>query len=105
MQGEGVSLFSLNWLINLFYSSSHTEIDDMIRKSTNLLLTRTLSGCLSSLIKKPNLSLLQVCYIFLKFLCVTIYSELHLGYFPDLAFSRREPIICWVNNGSVVGPS
>lgn len=39
---------------------SHTEIDDMIRKSTNLLLTRTLSGCLTSLIKKPNLSLLQV---------------------------------------------
>ena len=32
----------------------------MIRKSTNLLLTRTLSGCLTSLIKKPNLSLLQV---------------------------------------------
>lgn len=39
---------------------SHTEIDDMIRKSTNLLLTRTLSGCLSSLIKRPDLSLLQV---------------------------------------------
>ncbi|WAR22182.1 EXC6B-like protein [Mya arenaria] len=38
---------------------SHTEIDDMIRKSTNLLLTRTLSGCLTSLIKRPNLSLLQ----------------------------------------------
>ncbi|XP_045189353.2 exocyst complex component 6B-like isoform X3 [Mercenaria mercenaria] len=42
---------------------SHTEIDDMIRKSTNLLLTRTLSGCLSSLIKRPNLSLLQLIQI------------------------------------------
>ncbi|KAL4231929.1 Exocyst complex component 6 [Mactra antiquata] len=42
---------------------SHTEIDDMIRKSTNLLLTRTLSACLSSLIKKPNLSLLQLIQI------------------------------------------
>ena len=39
---------------------SHTEIDDMIRKSANQLLTRTLGGCLSSLIKRPNLSLLQV---------------------------------------------
>ncbi|XP_060593248.1 exocyst complex component 6B-like isoform X2 [Ruditapes philippinarum] len=42
---------------------SHTEIDDMIRKSTNLLLTRTLSGCLSNLIKMPNLSLLQLIQI------------------------------------------
>ncbi|XP_052772007.1 exocyst complex component 6B-like isoform X2 [Mya arenaria] len=42
---------------------SHTEIDDMIRKSTNLLLTRTLSGCLTSLIKRPNLSLLQLIQI------------------------------------------
>ena len=52
----------LSQTVSLF--CSHTEIDDMIRKSTNLLLTRTLSGCLSSLIKKPNLSLLQVwgCY-------------------------------------------
>ncbi|KAK3094794.1 hypothetical protein FSP39_006322 [Pinctada imbricata] len=42
---------------------SHTEIDDMIRKSTNLLLTRTLGGCLSSLIKTPNLTLLQLIQI------------------------------------------
>ncbi|CAI9733086.1 exocyst complex component 6B-like isoform X1 [Octopus vulgaris] len=42
---------------------SHTEIDDMIRKSTNQLLTRTLSGCLSTLIKKPSLSLLQLIQI------------------------------------------
>lgn len=42
---------------------SHTEIDDMIRKSTNLLLTRTLSACLSTLIKKPSLSLLQLIQI------------------------------------------
>ncbi|CAE1254170.1 EXOC6 [Acanthosepion pharaonis] len=41
----------------------HTEIDDMIRKSTNLLLTRTLSACLSTLIKKPSLSLLQLIQI------------------------------------------
>ncbi|XP_071168991.1 exocyst complex component 6B-like isoform X6 [Mytilus edulis] len=42
---------------------SHTEIDDMIRKSTNLLLTRTLGSCLSSLIKKPSLTLLQLIQI------------------------------------------
>ncbi|XP_012936001.1 exocyst complex component 6B isoform X2 [Aplysia californica] len=42
---------------------SHTEIDDMIRKSANQLLTKTLGGCLSSLIKKPNLSLLQLIQI------------------------------------------
>lgn len=35
----------------------------MVRKSTNLLLTRTLSGCLSALIKKPNLQLIQLVQI------------------------------------------
>lgn len=35
----------------------------MVRRSTNLLLTRTLSGCLSALIKKPNLGLLQLIQI------------------------------------------
>lgn len=43
-----------------YYCFSHTEIDDMIRKSTNLLLTRTLGSCLSSLIKRRDLTLLQV---------------------------------------------
>ncbi|CAG5125629.1 unnamed protein product, partial [Candidula unifasciata] len=42
---------------------SHTEIDDMIRKSANQLLTKTLGGSLSNLIKKPNLSLLQLIQI------------------------------------------
>lgn len=40
-----------------------TELDETVRKSTNLLLTRTLSGCLSSLIRKPSLSLLQLIQI------------------------------------------
>lgn len=35
----------------------------MIRKSTNLLLTRSFSGCLSSLFRKPSLALLQVIQI------------------------------------------
>uniref|UniRef100_A0AAZ3RVF1 Exocyst complex component n=1 Tax=Oncorhynchus tshawytscha TaxID=74940 RepID=A0AAZ3RVF1_ONCTS len=42
---------------------SWTEIDDMLRKSTNLLLTRTLSGCLQNLIKKPHIGLTEVQYI------------------------------------------
>ncbi|XP_064465796.1 exocyst complex component 6B-like isoform X2 [Ornithodoros turicata] len=42
---------------------SQTEVEDMVRKATNLLLTRTLSGCLSTLIKKPNVGLLQLIQI------------------------------------------
>lgn len=42
------------------HSPSSTEIDDMLRKSTNLLLTRTLSSCLQNLIKKPHIGLTEV---------------------------------------------
>ncbi|XP_015911636.1 exocyst complex component 6B isoform X4 [Parasteatoda tepidariorum] len=42
---------------------SQTEVQDMVRKSTNLLLTTTLSGCLSNLIKNSNLGLLQLIQI------------------------------------------
>lgn len=42
---------------------SQTEVDDMIRKSTNLLLTRTLSGCLTTLIQKHSVGLLQLIQI------------------------------------------
>jgi len=42
---------------------TQADLDETVRKSTNLLLTRTLSGCLSSLIRKPNLSLLQLIQI------------------------------------------
>ncbi|CAL4226899.1 unnamed protein product, partial [Meganyctiphanes norvegica] len=42
---------------------SETEKEDMVRKSTNLLLTRTLGGCLASLIKRPGLGLLQLIQI------------------------------------------
>ncbi|KAH9417821.1 Exocyst complex component 6 [Dermatophagoides pteronyssinus] len=40
-----------------------SDKEDTVRKSTNLLLTRTLSDSLSSLIKKPNLGLLQLIQI------------------------------------------
>ncbi|XP_073999908.1 exocyst complex component Sec15 isoform X2 [Rhodnius prolixus] len=42
---------------------SQGEVDDMIRKSTNLLLTRTFTGCLSSVFRKPGLGLMQVIQI------------------------------------------
>jgi len=42
---------------------TQAELDETVRRSTNLLLTRTLSGCLSSLIRKTNLSLLQLIQI------------------------------------------
>ncbi|XP_071448504.1 exocyst complex component 6B isoform X1 [Hetaerina americana] len=42
---------------------SQAEVDDTIRRSTNLLLTRTFSGCLSSTFRKPSLALLQVIQI------------------------------------------
>ncbi|XP_046615020.1 exocyst complex component 6B isoform X1 [Neodiprion virginianus] len=45
---------------------TQTEVDEMIRKSTNLLLTRTFSGCLSSLFRKPSLALLQVVQIIIN---------------------------------------
>ncbi|XP_059475470.1 exocyst complex component 6B isoform X1 [Neocloeon triangulifer] len=44
---------------------SHEEVCEMIRKSTNLLLTRTFSGCLSSSFRKPSLGLLQMVQIIL----------------------------------------
>ncbi|XP_026683754.1 exocyst complex component 6 [Diaphorina citri] len=43
--------------------TSQSEVDDMMRKSTNLLLTRTFSGCLSSLFHKPSLALNQIIQI------------------------------------------
>uniref|UniRef100_A0A4W3H0M1 Exocyst complex component 6B-like n=1 Tax=Callorhinchus milii TaxID=7868 RepID=A0A4W3H0M1_CALMI len=39
---------------------SSTEVDDMIRKATNLLLTRTLSNCLQNVIKKQHIGLTEV---------------------------------------------
>ncbi|XP_012257950.2 exocyst complex component 6B isoform X2 [Athalia rosae] len=45
---------------------TQTEVDEMIRKSTNLLLTRTFIGCLSSLFRKPSLALLQVVQIIIN---------------------------------------
>lgn len=44
-------------------NSSHREVEEMVRKSTNTLLTRTLGSCLSEQIKKPDLGLLKLIQI------------------------------------------
>lgn len=49
---------------------SSTEVDDMIRKSTNLLLTRTLSHCLQYAIKKKNVGLAEVMCVCVCVVCV-----------------------------------
>ncbi|KPM03414.1 Exocyst complex subunit Sec15-like protein [Sarcoptes scabiei] len=54
-------LVCLRFIEDLNLNSSDKE--DTVRKSTNQLLTRTLSDSLSSLIKKPNLGLLQLIQI------------------------------------------
>jgi len=50
----------LRQLTNTYFVLSSTEVDDMIRKSTNLLLTRTLASGLESLVDKPSLGLTEV---------------------------------------------
>ncbi|KFW87738.1 Exocyst complex component 6B, partial [Manacus vitellinus] len=45
---------------------SSTEVDDMIRKSTNLLLTRTLSNCLQTVIKRRNVGLTELVQIIIN---------------------------------------
>ncbi|OXB72253.1 UNVERIFIED_CONTAM: hypothetical protein H355_012677 [Colinus virginianus] len=58
---------------------SSTEIDDMLRKSTNLLLTRTLSSCLQNLIKKPHIGLTELVQIIIN----TTHLELACKYLED----------------------
>ncbi|KAF7270450.1 exocyst complex component Sec15 [Rhynchophorus ferrugineus] len=42
---------------------SQVEVDEMIRKSMNLLLTRSFSGCLSSIFRSPHVSLQKITQI------------------------------------------
>ncbi|XP_074641580.1 exocyst complex component 6B-like isoform X2 [Tubulanus polymorphus] len=58
---------------------SKTEIDDMVRKSANILLTRTLSACLQCLIRKPSLTLLQLIQISINM----NYLEQSCGYLEE----------------------
>nr|XP_023686649.1 exocyst complex component 6 isoform X3 [Paramormyrops kingsleyae] len=58
---------------------SSTEIDDMLRKSTNLLLTRTLSSGLQSLIRKPHIGLTELVQIIIN----TTHLEQACKYLED----------------------
>ncbi|XP_073722785.1 exocyst complex component 6 isoform X4 [Misgurnus anguillicaudatus] len=58
---------------------SSTEVDDMLRKSTNLLLTRTLSSCLQNLIKKPHIGLTELVQIIIN----TTHLEQACKYLED----------------------
>ncbi|XP_044276595.1 exocyst complex component 6 isoform X5 [Varanus komodoensis] len=58
---------------------SSTEIDDMLRKATNLLLTRTLSSCLQNLIKKPHMGLTELVQIIIN----TTHLEQACKYLED----------------------
>ncbi|XP_027263253.1 exocyst complex component 6 isoform X1 [Cricetulus griseus] len=58
---------------------SSTEIDDMLRKSTNLLLTRILSSCLLNLIRKPHIGLTELVQIIIN----TTHLEQACKYLED----------------------
>jgi len=72
----------------VFYSQA--EVDDMIRKSTNLLLTRSFSGCLSSLFRKPSVALLQVIQIIID----TGYLEEATVYLEEFVSNITGYVIC-----------
>ncbi|XP_075711759.1 exocyst complex component 6B [Rhinoderma darwinii] len=58
---------------------SSTEVDDMIRKSTNLLLTRTLSNCLQNIIKRKNAGLTELVQIIIN----TSHLEISCKYLEE----------------------
>lgn len=58
---------------------SSTEVDDMIRKSTNLLLTRTLSNSLQNVIKRKNIGLTELVQIIIN----TIHLEKSCKYLEE----------------------
>jgi hypothetical protein len=62
----------------------------MIRKSTNLLLTRSFSGCLSSLFRKPSLALQQVTQIIID----TGYLEEATVYLEEFVSNITGSVSC-----------
>ena len=54
---------------------SQTEVDDLVRKSTNELLTKTLNDCLIDLIKEKNLVLSQIVQVSINTSFLQRYSH------------------------------
>uniref|UniRef100_A0A4W4HDY2 Exocyst complex component n=1 Tax=Electrophorus electricus TaxID=8005 RepID=A0A4W4HDY2_ELEEL len=77
VQVHHIGSASLQCFLGCVHSS--TEIDDMIRKSTNLLLTRTLSNCLQYAIKKKNVGLAELVQIIVN----TTHLEMSCHYLEE----------------------
>lgn len=60
-------------------NSSQADVENMVRKSTNLLLTKTLGSCLTALINDSSLKLLQIIQIAIN----TNYLEDSMQYLDD----------------------
>lgn len=73
---------------------SQTEVDDMMRKSTNQLLTITLSGCLTTLIQKHSIGLLQLIQITIN----TNYLELTNAYLEEYISEVTGLVTCYEGN-------
>ncbi|GAA6104326.1 exocyst complex component 6B isoform X1 [Tachysurus ichikawai] len=80
---------------------SSTEIDDMIRKSTNLLLTRTLSNCLQYAIKKKNVGLAELVQIIVN----TTHLELSCRYLEEFISNITNVLPDTVNTTKLYGTS
>ncbi|XP_054168888.1 exocyst complex component 6-like isoform X2 [Oppia nitens] len=80
---------------------NQTEIEDRVRKSTNLLLTRTLNECLSSLIKKHNLGLLQLIQITIN----TNYLEESSIYLEDFITKTINQSSVFMGTSGVTSPT
>uniref|UniRef100_F6R906 Exocyst complex subunit EXOC6/Sec15 C-terminal domain-containing protein n=2 Tax=Ciona intestinalis TaxID=7719 RepID=F6R906_CIOIN len=80
---------------------SSTEVDDMIRKSTNLLLTRTLASSLQTLVQKPSLGLTELVQIIVN----TTHLENSCHHIEDFVHSITGVRVGSAHSAKLVGVS
>lgn len=80
---------------------SSTEVDDMIRKSTNLLLTRTLSHCLQYGIKKKNVGLAELVQVIIN----STHLEHSCGFLEEFISNITNVPLDAVSATRLYGPS
>uniref|UniRef100_A0A8C6TD59 Exocyst complex component n=1 Tax=Neogobius melanostomus TaxID=47308 RepID=A0A8C6TD59_9GOBI len=80
---------------------SSTEVDDMIRKSTNLLLTRTLSHCLHYGIKKKNVGLAELVQVIIN----STHLEHSCGFLEEFISNITNVPLDTVSATRLYGPS
>lgn len=77
----------------------------MIRKSTNLLLTRTLSHCLQYAIKKKNVGLAEVCAVCKKIFRLILFAQVECNFsnftVTQTDISALRPIVVAVKNNQL----